>query len=161
MECVICLEDTGRALLIGCDHIYCQSCIGEWCIRKEALCPVCQSPIYGFSGLPANLFFLSLHSCPDWGMSLAPQTFLDHETVVLVKSVRERSICHVHGLRDNDLIRVFGANQKPLKGISTIIDFARQAHRGNRMLKVERLGSIKNFEKTMKCMDILKRRFGA
>ncbi|XP_067319963.1 E3 ubiquitin-protein ligase RNF213 isoform X2 [Anolis sagrei] len=39
--CPICLGDPGEPVNLPCDHVYCLSCIKQWLMPGQMLCPVC------------------------------------------------------------------------------------------------------------------------
>ncbi|XP_058848399.1 E3 ubiquitin-protein ligase rnf213-alpha-like isoform X1 [Acipenser ruthenus] len=43
--CPVCLEDPCDPVLLPCDHIYCQACIGKWFGPAQMYCPVCKTAI--------------------------------------------------------------------------------------------------------------------
>jgi len=45
-DCVVCYEqlDWDRSVVLPCAHVFCESCLSEWC-ERERTCPLCRSPV--------------------------------------------------------------------------------------------------------------------
>lgn len=45
-DCVVCYEalDWDRSAVLPCAHVFCESCLSEWCERERS-CPLCRSPV--------------------------------------------------------------------------------------------------------------------
>ncbi|KZF26822.1 hypothetical protein L228DRAFT_207103 [Xylona heveae TC161] len=42
-KCTLCLEELKDPSVTTCGHVFCWSCIGDWC-REKAECPLCRQP---------------------------------------------------------------------------------------------------------------------
>lgn len=43
-DCPICFDRPKQAVALDCQHVFCETCIGEW-LEKEKTCPVCRAEV--------------------------------------------------------------------------------------------------------------------
>ena len=42
--CAICQERYERPVRLGCEHVFCEECVGEW-FERERTCPLCRATV--------------------------------------------------------------------------------------------------------------------
>ena len=42
--CAICQERYDRPVRLGCRHVFCEECVGEW-FERERTCPLCRATV--------------------------------------------------------------------------------------------------------------------
>jgi peroxin-10 len=50
-KCTLCLEELKDPSVVGCGHVFCWECIGDW-VREKPECPLCRREILGQHILP-------------------------------------------------------------------------------------------------------------
>lgn len=136
-ECSICMEREGYPIVVGCDHIYCERCIADWCTKHAAQCPICRLPVYGLMSGLERVVYLSPHNVPSWGLTVADQSRVAGKDVFRIDSVANDSIGSFHGLRKNQYVRFFGARDDPIDSLSEVESATSEAFAKKRLLKVE------------------------
>jgi peroxin-10 len=43
-KCTLCLEELKDPSVVGCGHVFCWACIGDW-VREKAECPLCRREV--------------------------------------------------------------------------------------------------------------------
>lgn len=136
-ECSICMEREGSPIVVGCDHVYCERCIAEWCTKHTAQCPICQLPVHGLASGLERVVYLSPHNVSSWGLTVADQNRVAKSDVFRLDSVRKESIGAVHGLHKDQYVRFFGERDCPLTSLTEVESATSEAYRKKRLLKVE------------------------
>ena len=147
-ECSICMERKGRGIVVGCDHVYCEGCIAEWCMKHEARCPVCRLPVYGLVTGAEDVVYLSPHDTADWGLTVGPQTDVEGRDVFRLTRIDSESISEANGLCADQFVRFFDIDDRPVTLISNVERIAAEAHSKKRLLKVQRMRRRKEEEGT-------------
>ena len=50
-KCTLCLEELKDPSVVGCGHVFCWECIGDW-VREKPECPLCRREVLGQHILP-------------------------------------------------------------------------------------------------------------
>ncbi|TVY36966.1 Peroxisome biogenesis factor [Lachnellula subtilissima] len=53
-KCTLCLEELKDPSVVGCGHVFCWACIGDW-IREKPECPLCRRGVLGQHILPLRV----------------------------------------------------------------------------------------------------------
>jgi peroxin-10 len=50
-KCTLCLEELKDPSVVGCGHVFCWTCIGDW-VKEKPECPLCRREVLGQHILP-------------------------------------------------------------------------------------------------------------
>lgn len=131
------MERAGYAIIVGCDHVYCEICIAEWCTAHAAQCPICRLPIHGLATGLERVVYLSPHDVPNYGLTVVTQSRVLRKDVFRLESVTKESIGAAHGLRGNQYVRFFGKRDRPITTLSEVKMVTSEAYAKKWLLKVE------------------------
>jgi peroxin-10 len=53
-KCTLCLEELKDPSVVGCGHVFCWACIGDW-VREKPECPLCRRGVLGQHILPLRV----------------------------------------------------------------------------------------------------------
>ncbi|TVY82637.1 Peroxisome biogenesis factor [Lachnellula suecica] len=53
-KCTLCLEELKDPSVVGCGHVFCWACIGDW-VREKPECPLCRRGVLGQHILPLRI----------------------------------------------------------------------------------------------------------
>jgi len=51
-NCSICFDGMVKAVKLPCNHMFCETCVGEW-LEKESTCPICRAEVTRANAIPA------------------------------------------------------------------------------------------------------------